>query len=83
MDDIPFSLSTERGNVGGFLRAPQGAGFTTERLQSIFHVIERRKDGNYYRGQLMLNPFKGWWLPDSPLEEHANYLGDIVQQWYE
>lgn len=71
---IPFEIDGTRGylNVMDKTFPPQW-----------FHVMARKKDGDYFYGQLLLNPTLGWWLPDSPLEKHAARLGEIVEAWCE
>lgn len=82
MESIPFELELPEGKVSGFLNITAGAA-TTNELPTHFHVMERTPRGNYYRGQLMLNPFKGWWLPDSKFSDYAERLGERAQLWYQ
>jgi hypothetical protein len=71
MDHIPFTLPN---GITGHLSPLD----KTEPAK-WFHVMV----GNRYHGQLMLNPGKGWWLPDSSLSEYADQLGAIIEAWYE
>lgn len=82
MQDIPFTLRHEGRFIYGFLSAPHGSGTSCD-LPTHFHVMERRRDGVYYAGQLMLNPHIGWWLPDSKYERYAEELGERVAAWFQ
>lgn len=79
MRQIPFTLQVDGQPVYGFLNDVHKHEGDLPRL---FHVVEKTPAGNYYRGQLMLNPFKGWWLPDSKFEGYAEQLGELVQVWW-
>jgi hypothetical protein len=83
MQQIPFQIQVQGKEVLGFLNVVNGAGRDNDSLPSLFHVMERRNHQNFYVGQLLLNPFKGWWLPDSPYSEYAEWLGNKVELYYE
>lgn len=70
MNHIPFEID----GIKGYLNCMDKTFPPT-----WFHVMV----GNRYYGQLMLNPKLGWWLPDSPLEKHAQRLGEIVEAYCE
>lgn len=82
--DIPFTVQHEGQLIHGYLSPPNGAGGGLYGYPTIFHVMVRQQNREYYWGQLMWNTHEqDWWLPDSKLASHTDYLGAVVQQWYE
>lgn len=75
-EKIPFEVMHEGKKVVGEL---WNMDIVPGLLPRWFHVYVNR----YYHGQLIFRESEGKWiLPDSKYEEHAEYLGQVIEWYY-
>lgn len=81
MQEIPFSVDMDGRKINGFLNVVMGAGSSGD-VPRYLHCMVRKADGYYYWGNLFMRQDR-WVLLDSPLSGYTEYLGNIVELWYE